>query len=74
MLKYYLTAPDNITPPDSEKPMNQFIITQKIYDRENIFAYTIEDEWEAVEGTWHFQIVHEGKLLIHQEFDVRKKQ
>ncbi|ADE53585.1 DUF3859 domain-containing protein [Coraliomargarita akajimensis] len=71
-LKYYLTAPGVITAPDAEKPMNQFIITQKIYDDHNVFAYTIEDEWEAVEGIWHFQVVHDGKLLIHQKFNLQK--
>lgn len=50
---------------------------QRTLDVENGVAsyctnYTLEYEWEVVEGEWKFSIIHSGKEIFNQTFELYK--
>jgi hypothetical protein len=60
-------------------PKTRQRVAQSDYDANMIIGgtgykdYGFDEAWEAVPGTWRFQVWHEGRMLTEQKFTVVKE-
>jgi len=73
-LDIVITYPENgLNDPDSGRTLHEsrYTSTKKIGETEYL-GYGLENDWEAVPGTWTFEIWYDGKKLAGQSFTLTK--